>query len=123
MKQLKMKSKELLALALAPSTRDSYATAFGKYEDFCNFHQLPTIPVCQDSLIAFSTDLSYTLAHTSIKVHLAAVGFHSAMKGYPVHFKDFKRLYYLLRGIIRAQGSTKRKKKRAPITPDMLKTI
>ena len=123
MKQLKAKSQELLAMALAPSTRDSYATAFNKYEDFCKFHQLPAIPACQDSLIAFSTDLSYTLAHTSIKVHLAAVGFHSAMKGHPIHFKDFKRLYYLLRGIKRVQGSTKRKKKRAPITPDMLKKI
>lgn len=118
-----MKSQELLALALAPATKVNYTAAFNKYEEFCKFHHIPTIPTSQDTLIAFSTDLSYTLAHASIKVHLAAIAFNSAMKGHPIHFRDFKRLYYLLRGIKRAQGSKKRKKKRAPITPCMLRAI
>ena len=94
-----------------------------KYTQFCKHHHLKPFPVLEQNLIAFSTDLSYSLAHDSIKVHLSAIAFHAAINNHGFNFKDFKRLYYLLRGIRRSQGKKGKRKKRAPITPSLLKTI
>ena len=117
------KSQQILNLALAPTTRDNYASSYQKFTKFCSHHRINILPVLENTLIAFATDLSYTLAHSSIKVHLAAVGFHCAIQGQAIPFKTFKRLYYLMRGIKRVQGGKRKKRKRAPITPSMLKSI
>ena len=121
--QLEIKSQQLLSFALAPTTTENYQNAFNKYTQFCKHHQLKPFPIMESNLISFTTDLSYSLAHDSIKVHLSAIAFHGTINNHPVNFKEYKRLYYLMRGIKRAQGSKKRKKKRAPITPALLKTI
>ena len=121
--QLRRRSQHLLSLALAPSTKTTYHSAFKKYEQFCKLHHFPTFPATENILIPFTTDLSYSLAHDSIKVHLAAIAYYSAITREPIQFKNYKRLYYLLRGIKRAQGATRRKKKRLPITPKMLREI
>ena len=121
--QLNRRSQHFLSLSLAPTTKTNYQTAFHKYERFCKFHHFIPFPATEDILIPFTTDLSCSLAHSSIKVHLAAISYHSAIRGQAIPFKEYKRLYYLLRGIKRAQGSTRRKKKRLPITPSMLQEI
>ena len=118
-----MRSRQLLSVALAPSTTDNYNGAFLKYTQFCKQHHLKPFPVFEQNLISFSTDLSYSLAHDSIKVHLSAISFHAAINNYAINFKDFKQLYYLMRGIKRSQGRKKKRKKRAPITPSLLKLI
>ena len=97
--------------------------AFRRYTNFCRHHKLSPFPVREDTLMHFTTDLSYTLAHDSIKVHLSAIAFHAAILKHPLQINNFKRLYYLLRGIKRVQGKSKKKKKRAPITPSLLKII
>ena len=110
-------------MALAPSTKNNYATAFHRYQGFCKHHHLTPIPASEKTLIAYSTDLSYSLAHDSIKVHLAAIAFHAAISSHVIDFKKYRKLYYVLRGIKRSQGKSRKRKKRAPITPNMLKTI
>ena len=110
-------------MALAPSTKNNYTTAFDRYQTFCRHHNINPIPASEETLIAYSTDLSYSLAHDSIKVHLAAIAFHAAISSHAIEFKQYKKLYYVLRGIKRSQGKSKKRRKRAPITPNMLKTI
>ena len=110
-------------MALAPSTKNNYTTAFDRYKTFCRHHNINPIPASEETLIAYSTDLSYSLAHDSIKVHLAAIAFHAAICSHAIEFKQYKKLYYVLRGIKRSQGKSKKRRKRAPITPNMLKTI
>ena len=121
--QLQIKSQELLSFALAPSTRDNYRNAFEKYTHFCKNHNINPFPILESNLICFCTDLAYSLAHDSIKVYLSAIAFYGTMKDRGVNFKEYKRLYYLMRGIKRTQGSKKRRKKRSPVTPALLMTI
>ena len=121
--QLAITADSLLVAALAPSTQDNYRSAFSRYEAFCTYHKLQPIPSTEETLILFATELSYTHAHSSIKVHLSAIAYHLAIKHHPLDFKRCRRLYYLMRGIKRTQGRTRRRRKRAPITPKMLKDI
>ena len=123
MSQLQAQSRHYLSIALAPSTRSNYATDFRRYQRFCDHHHLTPLPASEKTLIAYSTDLSYSLAHDSIKVHLAAIAFHAAIRGNVIEFKKYRKLYYVLRGIKRSQGKSKKRRKRAPITPYMLKSI
>lgn len=110
-------------MALAPKTTSSYSSAYNRYTDFCSRHQLSPLPLCEDTLILYITDLSTTNAHSTTKVHLAAISYFATRHGYPTDFKPFRKLYLLSRGIKRSQGSRFRKKKRDAVTPSMLHDI
>lgn len=121
--ELAATADSLVNAALAPSTHENYSTAYSRYETFCKNHHLPSIPPDEHTLILFATDISHSHSHSSIKVHMSAIAFYSAIKGSAVDFTKYRKLYYLLRGIKRTQGRSRRRKKRAPITPAILKLI
>ena len=121
--ELASRSEHLLSLSIAPKTRNNYNGGFKRYTLFCRQHNIKLFPVVEATLILLTTDLSYTLAHDSIKVHLSGIAFHAAILGNAFDIKLFKRLYYLLRGIKRSQGRSKKRRKRAPVTPMLLKAI
>ena len=123
LRDLEVTADRLLVAAIAPSTYTNYSSAFDRYKSFCRRHGLSPYPAREDTLIPFVSDLSYTHSHSSIKVHMSAIAYYSAVRGDRVKFPEFRRLYYVLRGIKRTQGRSRRRKKRAPITPAILKEI
>ena len=123
LEELSATANRLLVAAVAPSTYDNYSSSFEKYKVFCRHHKLGALPAEESTLILFATELSHTHSHSSIKVHMSAIAYHSVINGCPVNFAHCRKLYYLLRGIKRTQGKKHRRKKRAPITPSTLKDI
>ena len=123
MSELAVTADRLLVAAVAPSTYENYHGAYNRYHAFCNRHHLPPSPAGENTLIPFATHLSYTHAHSSIKIHMSAIAYYSAIRGDDVDFSKFRRLYYLMKGIRRTQGGSRRRRKRAPITPAVLKEI
>ena len=121
--ELAITADRLLIAAVAPSTYDSYHAAYDRYNAFCRRHNLPPSPATENTLIPFATQLSRSHAHSSIKVHLSAISYYSVIRGDKVDFSRFRRLYYLMKGIKRTQGASRRRRKRAPITPAILKEI
>ncbi len=106
--------------ALAPSTKRNYRSAGLRYKEFCSqFGDVPFPPV-EDVLILYVTRLALHSSHSNIKVHLAAIRYFSIFytSDSPIH--TFQRLYYLIKGVKRSQGRSRKKPLRAPITPSVL---
>ena len=58
-----------------------------------------------------------------MKLHLSAIKHQAIVENHNIPFRDYDRLYLLLRGIKRAQGRSHSLPKRLPITPSLLRTI
>jgi hypothetical protein len=56
------------------------------------------------------------LLHSTMKVYLSAITFHSQLSGFPLTARTMPRLHYLLMGIRRSQGGTLSKPRRAPLS-------
>ena len=54
---------------------------------------------------------------------MAAIKHFTTIQGHPIDFKNFTRLYLLMRGIKRTEGKKFALPKRQPITPTLLHTI
>lgn len=110
-------------MSLAPSTRRNYDSALATYEWFCNDIGHQTFPVLEQTLILFATNLASYSSHQNIKLHMAAIKHFAIINGFPVSFKEYHRLYLLVRGIKRSLGSSRSLPKRLPITPPLLRII
>ena len=110
-------------MSIAPTTRRNYSAATNTYSTFCCQHNLITFPPKEQTLILFATHIASYSSHSDVKVHLSAIKHHSIIQGHHIPFRDFEKLYLLLRGIKRAQGPSYSLPKRLPITPHLLKII
>ena len=111
-------------MSVAPSTKDKYQTHLLSYYTFCEKSNITPYPSAQQTLILFATYLhKQNLSHQNINHHLAAIKYFSHVNGYDLELNSFSRLYRLLRGIKRTQGSQFRKPPRIPITPSLLTTL
>ena len=81
------------------------------------------LPITQNTLILFATYLCPTHSHKNISAHIAAIKFTSEIEGYDPDFTPFRRLYRVIRGIKRTQGSCFKKPPRIPITPSLLNQL
>ena len=109
--------------SVAPSTSRQYSSYIRQYVAFCQLRNLTAFPLDQQNLVLFVSYLAKSVSHGAIQGHLAAIKFQSAVHGFSSlqEFPSFHRLYLTLHGIKRMQGGTYRKKKRLPITPNLLK--
>ena len=105
---------------MAPSTRKKYEGHCESYLSFCKLVNLPPLPLSQNTLILFATYLCPNHSHKGISAHISAIKFLSDSKGYDLDFTPFTRLYRVIRGIKRTQGSRSRRPPRVPITPQIL---
>ena len=116
-------SNYYLGMSIANNTRRNYSAAVEAYHTFCNTHNLVPFPPTEHILILFATHIASFSSHSNVKVHLAAIKHNSIIDGQNVPFRDFERLYLLMRGIKRAQGRLHSVPKRLPITPHLLRII
>ncbi len=118
--QLKKLSVYFLSNALAPTTRRNYRSASSTYEHFCHHIGCQPYPPMEENLILYVTKLATHSSHSNIKMHLAAIRYFSikVTSFSPIH--TFQRLYYLIKGIRRTQGSSRKRALRDPITPAIL---
>ena len=117
---LEERASLLLQEAIAPSTRSKYHNHFKTYTAFCKVLKLPNLPASQNSLILFATYMSPNHSHKDITSHIAAIKFFSDITGHHLDIKPLHRLYRVLRGIKRTQGSQVKRPPRIPITPPIL---
>ena len=110
-------------MSIAPSTRRNYNSALTTYEWFCSDTGYQTFPVTEQTLILFATNLASYSSHQNVKLHMAAIKHFAIIHGFPAPFKEFHRLYKLIRGIKRSLGSSHSLPKRLPITPPLLLII
>ena len=66
--------------------------------------------------MAYTTYLSQRISHKSIGTYLAGIQFRANFIGQPICIASMRRLYYLIRGIKRSQGSLFTRPQRLPIT-------
>lgn len=121
--QLEALSLHYLHNSLAPSTARGYTSAMRAYKHFCIRHNVIAFPVSERTLMLFATHLASYSSHSNIKKHMAAIKHFSIIKGFITSFRGFERLYLLIRGVRRAQGTAHSVPQRRPITPPMLRTI
>ena len=109
--------------SIAGTTAHTYERCLESYINWARRLDLRPMPLHEQNLILFTTELALKTSYSSIKSHLAAVKFFSQIHGYNSTFNEFVRLYRLVRGIRRKQGSSFKKPKRTPVTPEMLHLI
>ena len=116
-------SRYLLTQSIAPSTATNYTSAMRSFHLFCNHYNLNMHPPSQQTLILYATHVSSYSSHDNVKLHMSAIKHFTITAGHHLDFKNFHRLYLLLRGIKRSQGKRFCLPKRQPITPDLLHLI
>ena len=113
-------AQNLIDSSVTNTTKQQYSLALHRYIRFCQSLNLVTFPLHQQNLVLYASDLSNTISYAAINTQLSALKFFSHKYGYPGDFGQFRRLYMVLRGIKRSTDKLHRKKKRNPITPDIL---
>jgi len=71
----------------------------------------------------YAAYMASRVSYNTIKVYLSGIQFHAYMAGCYNPISSMVRLYYLLRGIRRIQGSTFQRARRQPITTNHLQII
>ena len=80
-------------------------------------------PLNQFILLFYVTFLARRVCYATIKVYLAAIQYKSNLFGYTSHIADMHQLFYLLRGVRRLQGSSRRRPRRCPVTINHLRLL
>ena len=103
--------------ALAVNTVATYRSGWSSYTRFCETYNVPRLPATQAKLIYYFTHLANRLIlHSTMKVYLSAIAYHSQLLGFPLDLDHMHQLHYLLMGIRRVQGSRLTKPQRLPIS-------
>ena len=84
--------------SLAPSTRNTYNSAYQNYNQFCHQCRLPLFPLSCHVLQFYVTSLARRVSYKTIKVYLAGIQFYSYMSGYQETITSMIQLFYLLGG-------------------------
>ena len=108
---------------LAPSTLQSYTSAFHHYQLFCLHASLHTFPVSEHNLVLFCTQLSLHVTADTIKSYLSGIRYHSVALGHYFNVTSMPCLYYVLLGIKRSHGSSHRLALCHPITTVHLRQL
>lgn len=90
---------------------------------FCGQLGLPMFPLRQFNLQLFVTAFAQKVSSSTLKVYLSGIQYESRILGFKHNISAMPKLYYVLRGIKRIQGSKWGRKKRKPITLVHLHTI
>lgn len=114
---------QFFLLALAPTTRSTYRSGLRSYKLFCLQLSLVLFPLSELNLQLFVTSSASRVSYSTIKVYLCGIQYESIIRGYPEKISSMVKLYYVLRGIRRTQGSKWTKQKRLPITPSHLRSM
>ena len=120
---LHAQSTYLLTQSIATSTTRNYNYAMQSFQTFCNYYDLNPRPPSEQTLILYGTHVASYSSHSNVKLHMAAIKHFTITAGHYLDFKNFHRLYLLLKGIKRAHGKRYSLPKRQPITPSLLHLI
>lgn len=120
---LAIEMNQFFLASLSPNTRSTYKSGFRAYKVFCRQMKWPLFPLVELRLQFFVTALARRVSYSTIKVYLCGVQFESFIRGFDTRIAHMKKLFYVLRGIRRTQGSSWVKKKRLPITVNHLHSM
>lgn len=113
-------AEKFMQSSIAPSTHRNYTLAFNRYGEFCKHHKFIPLPLNEQHIILYATQIGTSSSYSNVKLHMAGIKHFSIRKGFNTNFQDFQQLYLLIRGIRRSHGSKYKKRKRHPITPSIL---
>ena len=120
------KAQKLLQTGLSKSSRFTYMAGQRRYLHFCKAAWIKPLPASKGALTLFTTHLAVSnVSHGTIKVYLSAVRHLHICKGLHTHFSQqlTPRLLLILRCIKKRQADVHSKRKRLPITIQLLGKI
>ena len=109
--------------SISPNTRKKYSSGFNQYKKFCLEIGASPFPLVESVLVLFVASISQRVSHKTIKVYLSGVQFESVIRGFVEKISLMGRLFYVIRGVRRMQGSQFVRHRRLPITPSHLNEI
>ena len=89
---------------------------FRVYCLFCSHSGVPRFPICEDTLVLYTTYLSRRMGYKAIRGYFSALRHHCIIRNIAFNLLGMDRLYLLFRGIRRSQGSSHSRPLRLPIT-------
>ena len=113
---LTTEANRYLALSIANSTHNIYAAAMTSYQAFCYHDMVVPFPLSEATLIRYCSAIANRLKYSSIKTYLAGIQFHATVRGFQQSIAAMRQLYYVLRGIRRAQALIAGRPVKQPIT-------
>ena len=120
------KAQKLLQTGLSKSSRSTYMAGQRRYLHFCKAAGIKPLLASEGALTLFTTHLAVSnVSHGTIKVYLSAVRHLHICKGLHGHFSQqlTPRLHLILRGIKKRQADVHSRRKRLPITTQLLGKI
>ena len=112
-----------LTASIATSSNTVYNSGLRKYLGFCRqVNRLP-FPVRQSLLELFVASVASSISFSTIRVYLAGIQYFNTVWGYHGKISQMKRLYYVLRGVRRLQGTSMTRVARRPFTVQQLYTF
>lgn len=115
---LQVKADYYFQKGLADNTHRTYSSAQRQYLQFCDTHNLQSLPGNESTLLLFVSHLAVKIKPQSIKVYLAAVRALHISHGYNNPLTSTIKLQQTLRGIEREHFLPTKQK--LPITFDIL---
>ena len=109
--------------SLAPGTNAQYSRMYRDYKLFCYHSKLRYVPVSQEVLLLYCSYLSRRMGYKCIKSYLSGIRFNFIIRNRIFDLSNMHKLYYMLRGIRRVQGSSHSRPARSPISTTHLVLI
>ena len=109
--QLDATLQRYMAASLAINSKKTYSSDEKRYIEFCqrlNIAPRSILPDDENRLTLFSTYMTSYVKTETIKVYFAAITYMHIINGYNLNLQSFLRLQYILKGIKRTQGESKR---------------
>ena len=116
-------ARNILAGAIAESTRKGYRSAIRSLATFCEANHLTlTFPVSADTICLWMAGNSSTLTFQSMRVYLHGIANAHVEAGYRNPLTDNGQVWRMLAGVKRLQGQ-RVTRKRLPITTELLSEL
>lgn len=116
--------KDLIGLAFAPSTRETYKAGISRFKQFCDHHQRPALPADKDTIVYFAVALSRSLSPATIKVYLSSVSAWHQLHGYKSPTRHSPILRLIMKGAKKRYAHMgSRRPTRQPLTTNILKDV
>ena len=116
--------KDLLELAFAPSTRETYKAGISKFNQFCDHYQRLALPADKETILYFAAALSRSLSPATVKVYLSSISAWHQLHGYKSPTKHSPILRLIMKGTKKRYAHVShRRQTRQPLTTNVLMDV
>ena len=116
--------KDVLELAFAPSTRETYKAGISKFKKFCDHHKRLALSADKETVLYFAAALSRSLSPATVKVYLSSTSAWHQLQGYTSPTKHSSILRLIMKGAKKRYAHVShRRPTRQPLTTNVLMDV